>query len=57
MEEVKINREKIPQVDKNIFCRMTLEAIERFYRQPGIKEEFEMWQQEYNRQKALREAG
>lgn len=57
MNEIKIDWQRVPQVDRNLFCRMTLEAVERLFAQPGVQAEFEAWQKDYHSRRAAKTGG
>lgn len=41
----------IPEHEMNSLARETLRATERYFQQPGVKEDYEKWLKEYKKRK------
>lgn len=48
---VKVDPSLIPEHEMNILARETLRAAEKYFQQPGVKEDYEKWLKEYKKRK------
>lgn len=44
--DVEIDFNSIPEHDKNRMCKVLVSAIEKFFQNPEIREDFEKWKKE-----------
>lgn len=44
-----INIKKVPDYEMEALASTILKAVQAFFAQPGVQEEFEIWQKEYHR--------
>ena len=44
---------KVPQHEVNHLARATLQAVERYFEIPGVKEDYEKWLKDYKRRKTV----
>lgn len=49
----KMDISKVPQHEVNHLARATLQAVERYFEIPGVKEDYEKWLKDYKRRKTV----
>lgn len=45
----KIEFDRVPSADRNLFLRDTIRAVRDLFERPGVKEDYEIWLAEYRR--------